>query len=85
MKQLIPLIIISSLFIGCGSEDTECGDCGGGILDGFIYQTVTLEDIAPLADINIATDVGACIRAQLDEEGFTTATIVDDCCCSQYE
>ncbi|MBL7013653.1 MAG: hypothetical protein ISR83_04475 [Candidatus Marinimicrobia bacterium] len=85
MKHLLIIFSLALLSLSCDNNAPECGDCGGGILDGFIYQTVTLEDIAPLADINIATDVGACIRAQLDEEGFTEATIVDDCCCSQYE
>ena len=39
-----------------------------------------------LADINVTPNIGACIRVQLDESGFfTEATIVDNCCCTEYE
>ncbi len=85
MKQLLPFIIMTFLFISCSSDNTECGACGGGLIDGYMYKTVTLDDLTELADINVTSDVGACIRVQLDESGFTEATIVDDCCCTEYE
>ncbi len=75
-----------SFFLGaCHNDSADCGECGGGLLDGMIYKTVTLDDITELAELNVTPDLGACIRAQLDEEGFTEATIVDDCCCAEYE
>jgi len=86
MKQLLITLILTLLFIGCDSVDTECGECGGGLIDGYIYKTVIVSDMQELAGINVTPNIGACIRVQLDESGFfTEATIVDNCCCTEYE
>jgi hypothetical protein len=85
MKLFLSLSILILFTFSCNNTNSECSDCGGGILDGFIYKTVTLDDIGKLTEINLTASAGACIRAKLDSEGFIEAALVDDCCCSQYE
>jgi len=41
-------------------------------------------DIANLSEINIDVNVGNCIRFKMDGEDFSSAEIVDDCCCNLY-
>ena len=38
-----------------------------------------------LAEIDIITDIGKCIRFKLDGSDFSEAEIVDDCCCIEYQ
>jgi hypothetical protein len=87
MKQILVLNFLLFFLIGCGnsSSDSSCTECGGGLLDGYLYKEVTVEDIANLTDIDVTADVGKCIRFKLDGEDFSDAEIVDDCCCVEYQ
>ena len=87
-KKLILIFNLLLLFlIGCGnsSSDSSCTECGGGLLDGYLYKKVTVEDIANLTDINVTAEFGKCIRFKLDGEAFSGAEVVDDCCCVEYQ
>ncbi len=86
-KYLLIFIIPLSTFFSCESETTnsECNDCGGGLLNGFLYKEVTLEDVGNLMEINLSANVGQCIRFKMDGIEFSEAEIVDDCCCTIYQ
>ena len=73
--------------INCGgsNSDSSCTECGGGLLDGYLYKEVTFTDIAGLAVIDVAVDVGKCIRFKMDGMDFSEAVLVDDCCCVEYQ
>ena len=73
--------------INCGGKnsDSSCTECGGGLLNGYLYKEVTLNDIAGLAEIDVAVAVGKCIRFKMDGTDFSEATVVDDCCCVEYQ
>jgi len=62
----------------------HCTNCGGGLIDGYLYKEVTFVDIAGLAEIDVSVNVGGCIRFRLDGTGFSDAEVVDDCCCTLY-
>ena len=62
----------------------HCTNCGGGLIDGYLYKEVTFADIAGLAEIDVSVNVGGCIRFRLDGTGFSDAEVVDDCCCTLY-
>jgi len=86
MKNKV-LMIFCLLIISCGGDGTasDCTDCGGGLVDGFLYKEVTSDDLSSLSQINVdALALGTCIRFKLDEEDFSEATVVDDCCCLEY-
>ncbi len=86
MREIFVSLTLSVFLASCGgSSNSSCTECGGGLVDGFLYKEVTVEDIAGLAEINVTTDVGKCIRFKLDETDFSEATIVDDCCCIEYQ
>tara|TARA_B100000029_G_scaffold239941_1_gene237115 strand:- start:9312 stop:9572 length:261 start_codon:yes stop_codon:yes gene_type:complete len=86
MREIFVSLTLSVFLASCGgSSNSSCTECGGGLVDGFLYKEVTVEDIAGLAEINVTTDVGKCIRFKLDEADFSEATIVDDCCCIEYQ
>ena len=87
MNNNLALIFLSCFLLSCdaGSGDSECADCGGGLLDGYLYKEVTSADIAGLAEIDIAVDVGKCIRFKMDGTDFSEAALVDDCCCVEYQ
>ena len=87
MNNNLALIFLSCFLLSCdaGSGDSECADCGGGLLDGYLYKEVTFNDIAGLAEIDVAVDVGKCIRFKMDGTDFSEATVVDDCCCVEYQ
>ena len=55
------------------------------MLNGYLYKEVTFNDIAGLAEIDIAVDVGKCIRFKMDGTDFSEAELVDDCCCVEYQ
>lgn len=83
-------IIISSLILygltGC-NDSSECTNCGGGPVDGFLYKRVTQEDLSQLGSIEDIT-LDTCIRFQfidMDEFDLESIEIVDDCCCDQYD
>ena len=79
-------ILLLTLFITlqCSETDNECNDCGEGLLDGYLYKDVSIDDIADLAEINVIVEIGQCIRFKMIESEFSNAEIVDDCCCVQY-
>ena len=87
MKRLLIFNLLLLFLIGCGnsSSDSSCTECGGGLLDGYLYKDVTVEDIANLTDINVTPEIGKCIRFKLDGEDFSDAEVVDDCCCVEYQ
>jgi hypothetical protein len=90
-QQLITLFLclclpVIALFNGCG-KNSECTDCGGGLTGGYLYKRVTQEDLTQLATIEGIT-LDTCIRFKFiieDEFDLESITIVDDCCCDQYE
>ena len=86
-KILICIPILLWLIYSCssGENNTECNECEGGLLDGFLYKEVTLEDIANLTEINVTMNIGQCIRFRMDGSEFSEATVVADCCCTVYE
>jgi len=88
MNNNLVLIFLSCFLLSCdaGAGDSECTECGGGLLDGYLYKEVTVEDVAGLAEIDVSgVTVGKCIRFKLDGTEFSAATVVDDCCCIEYQ
>ena len=87
MNNNLVLIFLSCFLLSCnaGAGDSECTDCGGGLLDGYLYKEVTVEDVANLAEIDVTANVGKCIRFKPDGSEFSEATVVDDCCCIKYQ
>lgn len=87
MRILLAISIISFIFFNCepNTNAPDCNECGGGLLDGYLYKEVTINDIASLAEINVSVNIGKCIRFKMDGADFSEAVIVDDCCCSIYE
>ena len=88
MNNNLVLIFLSCFLLSCdaGAGDSECTECGGGLLDGYLYKEVTVEDVAGLAEIDVSgVTVGKCIRLKLDGTEFSEATVVDDCCCIEYQ
>ena len=86
MNNNLVLIFLSCFLLSCdaGTGDPDCTDCGGGLLDGYLYKEVTVEDVASLAEIDVSANVGKCIRFKMDGTEFSEATVVDDCCCIEY-
>ena len=87
MNRILISIFLLIFLINCGADnsDSTCTECGGGLLEGYLYKEVTLNDIAGLAEIDVAVDVGKCIRFKMDGTDFSEATVVDDCCCVEYQ
>ena len=87
MNNNLALIFLSCFLLSCdaGAGDSECTDCGGGLLDGYLYKEVTVEDVASLAEIDVSANIGKCIRFKMDGTEFSEATVVDDCCCIEYQ
>ncbi len=86
MRIFLTIILTLSLFLLVTCEDNpECANCGGGLLEGFLFKKVTQDDLAEIGNIE-GMNIGICIRYQLlgltDEEfDLETIAIVDDCCC----
>ncbi|MBA64967.1 MAG: hypothetical protein CMG55_04110 [Candidatus Marinimicrobia bacterium] len=82
----IKILLFIIIYLSCDSKtvNIDCNECGGGLLDGYLYKEVSLMDIANLSEINIDVNVGNCIRFKMDGEDFSSAEIVDDCCCNLY-
>ena len=74
-------------FLSCNSTGSgnNCGDCGGGEIDGFQYKVVTLTDIGGLVEIDLNVNIEDCIRYKKDGQEYLVATIENDCCCTLYE
>ena len=88
MNNNLVLIFLSCFLLSCdaGAGDSECTECGGGLLDGYLYKEVTVEDVAGLAEIDVSgVTVGKCIRFKMDGTEFSEATVVDECCCIEYQ
>ena len=87
MNRFLISIFLFIFIINCGGSnlDSSCTECGGGLLDGYLYKEVTFIDIAGLAEIDVAVDVGKCIRFKMDGTDFSEAALVDDCCCVEYQ
>ena len=88
MNNNLALIFLSCFLLSCdaGAGDSECTECGGGLLDGYLNKEVTVEDVAGLAEIDVSgVTVGKCIRFKMDGTEFSEATVVDDCCCIEYQ
>ena len=87
MNRILISIFLLFFLISCGgsNSDSSCTECGGGLLDGYLYKEVTFNDIAGLAEIDVTVDVGKCIRFKMDEPDFFDATLVDDCCCVEFQ
>ena len=87
MNRILISIFLLIFLINCGgsNSDSSCTECGGGLLDGYLYKEVTFTDIAGLAEIDVAVDVGKCIRFKMDGTDFSEAELVDDCCCVEYQ
>ena len=69
----------------CAENNADCADCGGGLLEGYLYKEVTLEDVGKLAEIAVNTELGACIRYRMDGTDFTEAVVVDECCYTRFQ
>jgi hypothetical protein len=81
-------ILITSLFTfifftAC-EKDEGCDECGGTILDGYLFNEVTTDDLTTLGAVE-GIEEGVCIRYTLDGSEFDleTVKVVDDCCCDQ--
>lgn len=87
MNRILISIFLLIFLINCGgsNSDSSCTECRGGLLDGYLYKEVTFTDIAGLAEIDVAVDVGKCIRFKMDGTDFSEAALVDDCCCVEYQ
>jgi len=87
MNRILISIFLLIFLINCGgnNSDSSCTECGGGEIDGYDYKEVTFTDIAGLAEIDVAVDVGKCIRFKMDGTDFSEAALVDDCCCVEYQ
>tara|TARA_A100001035_G_C27548366_1_gene392887 strand:+ start:347 stop:607 length:261 start_codon:yes stop_codon:yes gene_type:complete len=85
MKKL-KILLLLFFHLGCTSktDNTDCMDCGGGLLDGYLYKEVTLTDIPKLSEIAISANIGNCIRFKMDGENFDSAEIVENCCCNLF-
>ena len=79
MNNNLVLIFLSCFLLSCdaGEGDSDCTDCGGGLLDGYLYKEVTVEDVASLAEIDVSANIGKCIRFKMDGTEFSEATVVD--------
>jgi len=84
MKKIILMILATGLFLASCSEDKNCPDCGS-ILDGYIFKTITTDDLAQNEGLALLADVhaGVCVRTKLNGTEFDLESleIVDDCCC----
>ena len=89
-KAKKPTSLYSFLFfilIGCGTtaNNSECDDCGEGLVDGYLYKNVMVEDITTsLLEIDSSIGLDECIRYKTDGTEFTDAIVVNDCCCTIY-
>ena len=80
---LLSSFLTMLVFLACEKEE-GCDDCGGTILDGYLFNEVTTEDLSVLGTVE-DIEVGVCIRYKLDGTDFDleTVLVVDDCCCDQ--
>jgi len=79
------IFIWAALSLGGCNIKNDCVDCGGGLLDGYLYKVVSTDDLASVPDL----DIESCIRFKYtvltnDEIDSETVTVVNDCCCKEY-
>ena len=87
LKILISLNLIFFILVGCNTSTSisQCNDCNGGLVNGYLYKIVMVEDItASLLEIDSSIGLDECIRYKTDGEEFIEALVVDDCCCTVY-
>ena len=87
IKTSIKVIALLCFFLGCdtSSNTPECNECGGGLIDGYLYKNITIDDItSSLLDIDSSFSIDECIRYKMDGIDFTEAETVDDCCCTIF-
>ena len=93
MNRLLISIFLLIFLINCGgnNSDSSCTECGSGILEGFIFTEVTTDNIVTtnLTEKNISlNDIGKCIRVKMDvmdDTHFEEVSIVEDCCCVEFQ
>ena len=87
-KRLTSLyLFLFFILIGCSTttSNSQCTDCGEGLVDGYLYKNVVVEDITTsLLEIDSSIGLDECIRYKTDGTDFIDAIAVDDCCCSIY-
>jgi hypothetical protein len=87
MKQITLLSLVMGLVLGLAAcnKNENCTDCGGTLAQGYIFKTVTTDDLAQIDGLALieGVDAGVCIRAKLtgQEMDVNTVKVVDDCCC----
>ena len=85
------LIFLINCGDGGSNSDSNCTECGGGIIDGYTFTKVTTDNIGTtnLTEKNISlNDIGKCIRVKMDltdDNNFVDVSIVEDCCCVEYQ
>ena len=84
MKWLNLFIFLMFFLNGCSSNENDCNDCGGGLIDGYLYKEITIDDVSDLVEMNISSEIGNCIRFKMVESQFSDVEVVDDCCCIQF-
>ncbi len=74
-------------FLNCTSQvdNSDCIDCGDGLLDGFLYKEVILTDIPKLNNIAISAEIVECIRSKMNGDNFDFAEVVESCCCNLFK
>ena len=79
MKTL-RIFLILFFFFSCYSnvDNTDCMDCGGGLLDGFLYKEVAPADISKLNNIAINAEIRESIRFKIDGDRSIFAEIIEN-------
>jgi len=93
MNRILISIFLLIFLINCGgsNSDSSCTECGGGIIEGYTFTEVTTDNIGTtnLTDKNISlNDIGKCIRVKIDitdDTYFEDVSIVEDCCCVEFQ
>ena len=93
MNRFLKTIFLLIFLINCAgsSSDSSCTECGGGIIEGYTFTEVTTDNIGTtnLTDKNISlNDIGKCIRVKIDitdDTYFEDVSIVEDCCCVEFQ
>ena len=85
-KVCIGFAFILLLALVTCQDNSECSDCGGDLLDGFLFKKVTQEDLADIGSID-GVNIDVCIRYQLSsltdgDFDLESIEVVDDCCCN---
>ena len=86
MKRIkVYFILFYCLNCDSGTSNMDCLNCDDGLLDGYLYREVTLQDIIKLNEIAITTEIRNCIRFKMNDEDFESAEVVEDCCCNLFK